>query len=78
MLVPSHPSRNRFLVIVVKNWHRSKSFLVLYHFAGFFQSVPNILFRVVDFSYFWDYIVSMSASIKTGIISAVGKKGHYI
>ena len=37
--------------------------------SRFFYLLPNILFRMVGVCYSWEYIVNMSDSIKTGIIS---------
>ena len=33
---------------------------------------------IVNVYYFWEYIVKMSASIKTLIISVASKKGDYV
>ena len=57
---------------------RFRSFLVLPSFGWFFYLVSNILSRIADVYYSWEYIVNISASIKTGIVSAASKKGDYI
>ena len=46
--------------------------------SKFFSLLPNILSRMVGVYYSWEYMVNMSDSIKTGIISAVRKNGDYI
>ena len=76
MLVASQLSRNKFLVII-KNLHRSRfqNFLVLSNFAWFFSLVANILSRMVGAYYSCKYIVNMSGSVKTGIISVACNNG---
>ena len=81
MLVANQLSRNEFFVIVAKIYAEadfSTVFLVLSSLAWFFYLLPNILSRIVYVYYSWEYIVSMRASIKTGIISVASKKGDYI
>ena len=39
----------------------------------FFYLLPDILSRMVGVYYSWEYIVNMSDSIKTGIISDASK-----
>ena len=46
--------------------------------ARFFYLLPNILSRMVGGYYSWEYIVNMSGSIKTGIMSVPSKNGDYI
>ena len=46
--------------------------------SRFFYLLPNILSRMVGVYYFWEYIVNMSDSIKTGIIFVASKNGDYI
>ena len=46
--------------------------------SRFFYLLPNILSRMVGAYYSWEYIVNMSESIKTGIISVPSKNGNYI
>ena len=43
-----------------------------------FYLLPDILSRIVGVYYSWEYIVNMSDSIKTGIISVASKNGDYI
>ena len=43
-----------------------------------FYLLPDILSRIVGVYYSWEYIVNMSDSIKTEIISAASKNGDYI
>ena len=69
MLVSSLPSRNKCLVIAVKNYIEP-DFKV-------FKSCPILLDFSAWFQIFFQ-LVTMGASFKTGIISDVGKKGNYI
>ena len=70
MLVPSLPSRNKVLVIAVKNYTET-GFLVLSSYAWFLYLVPNILSRIVGVYCSMEELVTMASSFKTGIISVV-------
>ena len=79
MLVPSLPSRNKFLTIAVKNYTEADSkFPSPAQFCLIPYLFPNILSRIVDVYYSWEELVNMDASFKTVIISVVCKKGDYI
>ena len=59
-------------------WRRCWWPVTRLEFGWIFYLVPNILSRIEDAYYSWEYIVNMSASIKTGIVSVASKKGDYI
>ena len=77
MLVASHLSRNKFLVIVVKIYKEAdfKVFWyspILVDFFTYFQIFcPGWLVFIIPGN-------TLSDSIKTGIISVASKKGDYI
>ena len=82
MLVASQLCRNKFLVIVVKIYTEA-DFKVSWYcpiLLDFFTYFQIFLFtsRMVGVYYSWEYIVNISDSIKTGIMSVASKKGDYI
>ena len=79
MLVASQLSRNKFLVIVV-NIYTEADFKVSWHcpfLAWFSYLLPNILSKMVGVYYSWEYIVNVSDSIKTKIISVASTNADY-